>query len=137
MSSQDSKMSYLFPFSQSKDCPDFKKLGVNQRAKSAMEKNSCFRRWSLTAHRTRQCNLRRSCGVDNYLKHHHPLIHGAEPVFVRAAVVGFSIPVVSLQIVSIVMHIAPHCSIVMHIVHSSHCYAHCLLKETMCIPTPY
>ena len=40
--------------------------------------------------------------MDNCPKYHHPLIHGAAPVFVGAAVVGYISPTVLLQIVPLV-----------------------------------
>ena len=69
------------------DCPDFKKMDVDQRAHCAKEKGLCFRCLNSSEHRAKQCSERRSCGVDNCPKRHHPLIHGAAPVFVGAAAV--------------------------------------------------
>ena len=81
------------------DCPKFKGLNVDQRAQRAKE-NRCL---SSNEHQARQCTERRSCGADNCPKHHHPLIHGAAPVFVGTAVVGCISPTVLLQIVSLVV----------------------------------
>ena len=47
--------------------------------------------------------MRKGCGVDSCLKHHHPLIHGAAPVFAGAAVVGCSSPPVLLQLVPLLV----------------------------------
>lgn len=85
------------------DCPDFKRLNVDQCAQCAKEKNLCFRCLSSSEHRAKECSVRRGCGVDDCLKHHHPLIHGAAPVFVGAAVVGCSSPTVLLQIVPLLV----------------------------------
>ena len=85
------------------DCPDFKRLDVDQRAQCAKEKNLCFRCLSSSEHRAKECSVRRGCGVDGCLKRHHPLIHGAAPVFVGAAVVGCSSPTVLLQIVPLLV----------------------------------
>ena len=85
------------------DCPDFKNLDVDQRAQRAKEKSLCFRCLNSSEHRAKQCTERRGCGVDNCPKHHHPLIHGAAPVFVGAAAVGCGSPGVLLQIVPLVV----------------------------------
>ena len=85
------------------DCPDFKRLDVDQRAQCAKEKNLCFRCLSSSEHRAKECSVRRGCGVHDCLKRHHPLIHGAAPVFVGAAVVGCSSPTVLLQIVPLLV----------------------------------
>ena len=84
------------------DCPKFKGLNVDQRAHRVKENHLCFRCLSSNEHQARQYNERRNCGVDNCPKHHHPLIHGAAPVFVGAAVAGCISPTVLLQIVPLV-----------------------------------
>ena len=85
------------------DWPEFKGLTVDQRAQRAKENHLCFRCLSSNEHQARQRSERRSCGVDNCPKHHHPLIHGAASVFVGAAVAGFISPTVLLQIVPLVV----------------------------------
>ena len=80
------------------DCPELKGLNVDQQAQRAKENRLCS-----TEHQARQFSQKRSCGVDNCPKCHHPLIHGAAPVFVGAAVVGCISPTVLLQIVPLVV----------------------------------
>ena len=60
----------------------------------------CFRCLSSNEH---QASERISSEVDNCPKHHHPLIHGAAPVFVGAAVAGCFSPTILLQIVHLVV----------------------------------
>ena len=83
-------------------CPEFKGLNVDQRAQQAKENNLCFCCLILNEHQARQCSERRSCGVDDCPKHHHPLVHGAAPVFVGAAIAGCISLTVVLQIVPLV-----------------------------------
>ena len=39
------------------DCPHFKRLGVDQRAQCAKEKNLCFRCLSSSEHRAKECSV--------------------------------------------------------------------------------
>ena len=67
------------------DCSTFKALNVNQRAQLAKEKRLCFRclRYpSNNDHMAKSCTLRGRCRIENCNRPHHPLIHGAAPVFV-------------------------------------------------------
>ena len=84
------------------DCPEFKGLNVDKWAQRAKENLLCFCCLNSNEHQARQCSERRSCGVDNCPEHHHPLIHGAAPVFVGAAVAGCISPAVLLPIVPLV-----------------------------------
>ena len=85
------------------DCPNLKRLDVDQHAQRVKEKSLCFPCLSSSEHRARECSVREGCGVDGCLKHHHPLIHGALPVFVGAAIVGCSSPTVLLQLVPLLV----------------------------------
>ena len=93
------------------DCPEFKGLNVDQCAQRAKENRLCFHCLSLNEHQASQCNERRNCGVDNCPKHHHPLIHGAAPVFVGAAVARCISPRVLLQIVLLVVQMSKGSSV--------------------------
>lgn len=83
------------------DCSTFKALNVNQRARLAKAKRLCFRclrHPSNNDHMAKSCNLRGRCRIKNCSRPHHPLIHGAAPVFVGTAPFESS---VLLQIVPI------------------------------------
>ena len=83
------------------DCSTFKALNVNQRAQLAKEKRLCFRclrHPSNNDHMAKSCNLRGRCRIENCNRPHHPLIHGAAPVFVGTSSFETS---VLLQIVPI------------------------------------
>ena len=83
------------------DCSTFKALNVNERAQLAKEKRLCFRclkHPSNSDHLAKSCTLRGRCRIENCNRPHHPLIHGAAPVFVGTSSVETS---VLLQIVPV------------------------------------
>ena len=85
------------------ECDTFKALNVDQRAQLAKEKSLCFRCLTYPTHSehfAKICNLRGRCKIDNCNRHHHPLIHGAAPVFTGIASVDPDTTVL-LQIVPI------------------------------------
>ena len=68
---------------QIENCETVRALDVNDRAQLAKEKKLCFRCLSDSEHLARKCNRRGRCEVENCNKLHHPLIHGAAPVFIE------------------------------------------------------
>ena len=88
-------------------CEKLKGMNVDQRAQAAKEKNLCFCCLSSSEHISRWCNRKKRCGLDNCEKRHHPLIHGAKPVFVGSATVECCSTNVLLQIVPLLIR-TPH-----------------------------
>ena len=67
-------------------------MDVNQRAQLGREKRLCFSCFESADHQSRDCSRKEVCN-----KYHHPLIHGAAPVFVAPAPVNSATPVSNLN----------------------------------------
>ena len=57
-------------------------MDVNQRAQLGKEKRLCFSCFESADHQSRDCSRKQRYDVEGGNKYHHPLIHGAAPVFV-------------------------------------------------------
>ena len=57
-------------------------MDVNQRAQLGKEKRLCFSCFESADHQSRDCTCKKRCDMEGCGKYHHPLIHGAAPVFV-------------------------------------------------------
>ena len=76
-------------------------MDVNQRAQLGKEKRLCFSCFYSADHQSRVCPRKARCDVGDCNKCHHPLIHGAAPVFVGSSSVNCVSSTVLLQIVPI------------------------------------
>ena len=83
------------------NCEQFIDMDVDKRAQLAKEKSLCFFCLDSTEHLARNCERKNLCDVGDCNKRHHPLIHGAAPVFVGASTLDFSNTTVLLQIVPV------------------------------------
>ena len=63
-------------------CEKFLAMDVNQRAQLGKEKRLCFSCFESADHQFRNCTRKKRCDMEGCGKYHHPLIHGAAPVFV-------------------------------------------------------
>ena len=63
-------------------CEKFLAMDVNQRAQLGKEKRLCFSCFESADHQSRDCTRKKRCDMEGCGKYHHPLIHGAAPVFV-------------------------------------------------------
>jgi len=84
-------------------CERFKSMSVNERAKLAKEKTLCFFCLKSTEHIARFCKRTTRCDVGDCNKRHHPLLHGADPVFAGTSSVSYGDATTLLQIVPIVV----------------------------------
>ena len=75
-------------------CDKFIAMDVNQRAQLGREKRLCF---ESADHQSRDCSRKKRCDVEGCNKYHHPLIHGALPVFVALPPVNSATPVSTLN----------------------------------------
>ena len=72
-------------------------MDVNQRAQLGKEKRLCFSCFESTDHQSRDCTRKKRCNMEGCDKYHHPLIHGAAPVFVGMPSVNNPPPVPPLN----------------------------------------
>ncbi|KAK3739937.1 hypothetical protein QZH41_015978, partial [Actinostola sp. cb2023] len=84
-------------------CDKFKNMNLNQRATFGKENNLCFLCFNSTDHQARNCPRKQLCDVGDCNKRHHPLIHGADRVFVGTSSKNCAPTTVLLQIVPIVV----------------------------------
>ena len=63
-------------------CEKFLAMDVNGRARLGKEKKLCFSCFESADHQSRDCTRTKRCDIEDCGKYHHPLIHGAAPVFV-------------------------------------------------------
>ena len=63
-------------------CEKFLAMDVNQRAQLGNEKRLCFSCFESADHESRDCTRKKRCDMEGCGKYHHPLFHGAAPVFV-------------------------------------------------------
>ena len=60
-------------------CPDFLRMGVDDRARAISSSGCCF--YCLKrGHRVRNCRQARTCGVDGCQLRHHQLLHGSQRI---------------------------------------------------------
>ena len=78
-------------------CDKFLAMDVNQRAQLGKEKRLCFSCFESADHQSRYCSRRKQCDVEGCSKYHHPLIHGAAPVFVAPPPLNNAPPVSTLN----------------------------------------
>ena len=75
----------------------FLAMDVNQRAQLGKERRLCFSCFESTDHQPRDCTRKKRCDMGSCDKYHHPLIHGAAPVFVGMPSVNNPPPVPPLN----------------------------------------
>ena len=63
-------------------CEKFLAMDVNQRAQLGKQKRLCFSCFEAMDHQSRDCPRKKRCDMEGCDKYHHPLIHGAAPVYV-------------------------------------------------------
>ena len=79
-------------------CDKFLAMDVNQRAQLGKEKKLCFCCFESTDHQSRDCTRKKRCDMQGCNKYHHPLIHGAAPVFVGTPPLNSAAPVPPLNV---------------------------------------
>ena len=78
-------------------CEKLLAMDVNQRAQLGKEKRLCFSCFESTDHQSWDCTRKKRCDMEGCDKYHHPLIHGAAPVFVGMPSVNNPPPVPPLN----------------------------------------
>ena len=78
-------------------CGKFIAMDVNHRAQLGKEKRLCFSRFESADHQSSDSSRKKLCDVEGYNKYHHPLIHGAAPVFIAPPPLNSSSPVSTLN----------------------------------------
>ena len=79
-------------------CDKFMAMDVNHRAQLGKEKTLCFSRFESADHQSSDSSRKKLCDVEGYNKYHHPLIHGAAPVFIAPPPLNSSSPVSTLTL---------------------------------------
>lgn len=87
-------------------CENFTKMNPDDRAETAKEVNLCFS-CLKSGHRSRECPSSRACGIDNYKKKHHRLLHLSKRVYGNQD---------SSQHVGVTQHTRRNCQVLLQVV---------------------